>query len=105
MAKEPDPVFISDTEPPKPETPAPKAKRGRKARQPIAGDWIVQVKCDPTPNVVAGTWIDLISCNGKREAEKWLEANGIDGNEYRFATASKTFKATEKKHVELTPVD
>jgi hypothetical protein len=85
--------------------PAPKAKRGRKARQPVAGRWIVQVKCEVNDQIGVGTWCDLSTCDGKREAESWLRDNGLNGQEYRFATASKTFKATEKKHVELTPVD
>lgn len=76
-------------------------KKSRKPRQPVAGKWIVQEQSNDS---TTPSWIDRHTCDGKREAEAWLHDNGVGGAVYRFATATAAVKATEKKHVELTPV-
>jgi hypothetical protein len=45
------------------------------------------------------TWIQKHMCVFVPEAEKWIEENGIDGNEYRIITEHR--RGVARKHITL----
>jgi hypothetical protein len=89
--------------PPALEATPPAAAEAQPNRQPIAGKWTVQRKVHSVTGD-SGTeapadlesWLDIHTCDKKRDAAAWLKRNAKLGETYRYATAGEAFKAERK---------